>query len=128
MSAVLLVSAGGFVGANLRYAISVWAARRFGADFPVGTLIANLAGSFLLGLVMGLLAGWVADDRHIRLLLATGLLGAETTFSTYAFETMSLLHAGRVRAAIGKFVGGAALGVLAVALGLVLAYLVTDVI
>lgn len=128
MSAVLLVSAGGFVGANLRYAISLWAARRYGADFPVGTMIANLAGSCLLGLVMGLLAGWVADDRQIHLLLATGLLGAETTFSTYTFETVSLLHAGRVRAAIGNFAGSAALGVLAVALGLVLAYLVTDVI
>lgn len=76
MSAFLLVSAGGFLGANVRYGISVWSARRFGTGFPVGTLIANLGGSFLIGLVMGLLAGWFDDDKQARLLLATGFLGS----------------------------------------------------
>jgi fluoride exporter len=127
MSAVLLVSAGGFIGANLRFAISLWAARRFGAGFPVGTMIANLGGSLLLGLVLGLLAGWVSDDEQIRLLLATGLLGAETTFSTYSLETVTLLRLGRIRRAAVSFLGGAGLGLLAVTLGLVLAYLITDV-
>src|SRR5687767_13537280 len=101
MSALLLVSAGGFAGANLRYAISIWAARRYGTDFPLGTMIANLSGSLALGLVFGLLAGWASDDRQIHLLLATGLLGAETTFSTYTFETLTLLRQGRIRSAVG---------------------------
>jgi CrcB protein len=127
MSGFLLVGAGGLVGANLRYAISVWSARRYGTGFPTGTLIANLSGSFVIGLVLGLLAGWVADDRQVRLLLATGLLGAETTFSTYTFQTMALLRAGDIRSAAGYYLGSAALGLLAVAAGLSLAYLLTDV-
>jgi fluoride exporter len=127
MSAFLLVSAGGFVGANLRYAISLWAARRYGTEFPTGTLIANIGGSFLMGLVLGVLAGWMGDDRQVSLLLATGLLGAETTFSTYTFQTMTLLRSGQTRLAARYCLGSAALGLIAVTVGLLLAYLLTDV-
>ena len=126
MSAFLLVSTGGFIGANLRYWISLWATRRYGTDFPVGTLIANLCGSLLLGLVMGILAGSVTDDREMQLLLATGLLGAETTFSTYTFETVALLRRGYVGRAVGYFLGSAGLGLIAVTSGLLMAYLITD--
>ena len=128
MSAFLLVSAGGFLGANLRYGISVWAGRRYGSGFPIGTLIANVAGSFLIGLVLGLLAAWFDDDRSARLLLATGLLGAETTFSTYTYETIALIRQGRVREAAWNYGGSLTLGLIAVTAGLVLAYLLTDVV
>ena len=127
MSAFLLVSAGGFVGANLRYAISLWAARRYGTAFPTGTLIANVGGSFLMGLVLGVLAGWVGNDRQVSLLLATGLLGAETTFSTYTFQSMALLRSGQTRSAARYYLGSAALGLIAVTVGLLLASLLTDV-
>ncbi|HET7056071.1 MAG TPA: fluoride efflux transporter CrcB [Thermomicrobiales bacterium] len=126
MSAFLLVSAGGFVGANVRYGISLWAARRFGAGFPVGTLIANLGGSFLMGFALGLLAGWFDDDRGARLLLATGFLGAETTFSTWTWETMALIREGQIRDALRNLLGSIGLGVIAATLGLVLAWLLTD--
>jgi fluoride exporter len=126
MSAFLLVSAGGFIGANVRYGISLWGARRFGIGFPVGTLIANLGGSFLMGFVLGLLAGWFSEDREARLLLATGFLGAETTFSTWTWETMALLREGQIRDAARNLFGSAGLGLLAVTLGLVLAWLLTD--
>ena len=128
MTAFLLVSAGGFVGANLRYAISVWAARRFGTEFPTGTLIANLGGSMLMGLVLGLLSGWVANDQQIRLLVATGFLGAETTFSTYTYQTMAMIRYKQVRPAVNYFFGSAALGLLAITLGLLIAYVLTDVV
>lgn len=127
MSAFLLVSAGGFVGANLRYGISVWAARRYSTNFPIGTLIANLTGSFLIGLVLGLLAGWFEDDRSARLLLATGVLGAETTFSTYTYETLALVRQGRIREAVQNYGGSLLFGLIAVAAGLLLAWLITDV-
>ena len=127
MSAFLLVSAGGFVGANLRYGISLWAGRRYGTNFPLGTLIANLAGSFLIGLLLGVLAGWFADDRSTRLLLATGVLGAETTFSTYTYETLALVRQGRIRAALQNYGGSLLLGLTAVTAGLLLAWLITDV-
>ena len=128
MSAFLLVSAGGFIGANVRYGISVWAARRYGSGFPVGTLIANLVGSFLIGLVLGLLAGWFTDDRSARLLLATGVLGAETTFSTYTYETVTLIRQGRISEAVRYYGGSLVLGLMAVTAGLSLAYLMTDVV
>lgn len=127
MSAFLLVSAGGFVGANVRYGISLWTARRFGAGFPVGTLIANLGGSFLMGLVLGMLAGWFDDDREARLLLATGLLGAETTFSTWTYETMALIRQGEIGHAVRNLFGSAGLGLIAVTAGLLVAWLATDV-
>ena len=126
MSAFLLVSTGGFVGANLRYWVSLWATRRYGTDFPVGTLIANLIGSFALGLVMGILAGAVTEDRNAQLLLATGLLGAETTFSTYTNETMALIRRGHAGRAVRYFLGSTGLGLLAVTAGLLLAYLITE--
>jgi fluoride exporter len=128
VSGFLLVSAGGFVGANLRYAISVWSARRYGTEFPTGTLIANLGGSLLMGFVLGLLSGWVADDQQIRLLVATGFLGAETTFSTYTYQTVAMIRYRQVRSAVSYFLGSAALGLLATTLGLLIAYVLTDVI
>ena len=126
MNGFLLVSAGGFVGANLRYGLSVWAARRYGTAFPYGTLIANLSGSFLIGLVLGILAGWVTDDRQLRLLLATGFLGAETTFSTYTYESMALIRQRRIGAALANLIGSAGLGLIAVTVGLLMAYALTD--
>ena len=127
MSAFLLVSAGGFLGANVRYGISVWSARRFGTGFPAGTLIANVGGSFLIGLVLGLLAGWFADDRQARLLLTTGFLGAETTFSTWTWESMSLIRGGLIGKATRNLLGSVALGMIAVTAGLLVAYVMTDV-
>ena len=127
MSAILLVSAGGFLGANVRYGISVWSARRFGTGFPVGTLIANVGGSFLIGLVLGLLAGWFPDDRQARLLLTTGFLGAETTFSTWTWESMALIRGGLIGKATRNLLGSVALGMIAVTAGLLVAYLMTDV-
>jgi CrcB protein len=127
MSAFLLVSAGGFLGANVRYGISVWSARRFGTGFPIGTLIANIGGSFLIGLVLGLLAGWFDDDRQTQLLLATGFLGAETTFSTWMWESMVLVREGLIGRAARNLFGSVALGLLSVTAGLLLAYFLTDV-
>jgi len=127
VSAFLLVSAGGFLGANVRYGISVWSARRFGTGFPAGTLIANVGGSFLIGLVLGLLAGWFADDRQARLLLTTGFLGAETTFSTWTWESMALIRGGLIGKATRNLLGSVALGMIAVTAGLLVAYLMTDV-
>src|SRR5688572_4313096 len=90
MMTILLVGVGGFVGANIRYGIAAWSVRRHGQHFPIGTLIANLTGSLLMGLILGLI-----DDRELRLLLASGFLGAETTFSTFAVETVMLADGGR---------------------------------
>ena len=80
------LAAGGFLGAAARYAVNVLAARRPG-KLPAGTLLANVSGSFLLG--------WIAAaglDRLWMLLLGTGFLGAFTTFSTFASESVNLFR------------------------------------
>ena len=94
MQAFLWVSLGAICGANLRYAIGRWSARVLGATFPFGTLMINVSGSFLLALFMVWTTERVLADPKWRLLFAIGFCGAYTTFSSYAFETMSYFERG----------------------------------
>ncbi|TVY03287.1 fluoride efflux transporter CrcB [Cohnella terricola] len=84
---LLLVASGGFFGACARYGISVWMNRRFPSAMPWATLIINLTGSFLLGL----LAGGAWGDA-VYLLFGTGFMGAYTTFSTFNVENVQLIE------------------------------------
>ncbi len=120
MITYLLIGAGGFLGANVRYAISLWAARRYGAAFPVGTLIANVVGSVLIGVVMGWASG-VLHDAEARLVFVTGFLGAETTFSTFSFETLALFRQEGWRLAARNILLTTALGLAGAGLGLLIA-------
>ncbi|ADI25836.1 fluoride efflux transporter CrcB [Geobacillus sp. C56-T3] len=86
MYAPLFVAIGGFFGAICRYAVSRWAVRR-SPRFPIGTLIVNLLGSFLLGW----LAGSGAADAA-KLLVGTGFMGAFTTFSTLKWESVQMMQ------------------------------------
>jgi len=121
MQAFFLVSLGGVLGANVRYLVSTWAASRFGTAFPYGTLIVNAAGSLLMGLVLGVLHARFGDDPSARLAIATGFLGAETTFSTFAFETIALVRLNDYVAAVRNVLGNVALGLTAAAAGLAIA-------
>lgn len=90
MNALLIVFAGGGVGSCLRYGMSQLVGRVYAGPFPFATLAVNVLG----GLAMGLLVGWLAAksdaDNHLRLLLATGVLGGFTTFSAFTLETVML--------------------------------------
>jgi CrcB protein len=90
----LLITLGGAIGTLVRYLTSVAAARWLGADFPYGTLIVNLSGAFIIGLVqqLGTEALVISDD--LRLFLTTGILGGLTTYSTFSYETVRLLEVG----------------------------------
>lgn len=92
----LAVGAGAAIGANLRHLVGLWVAARWAGAFPWGTLLINLTGSFTLGLFLALLVARRVEVPLVRLFLATGLLGAYTTFSTFSAETVALLGAGRV--------------------------------
>ncbi len=88
---ILAVAAGGAVGAVLRYFVSSFAQTRVSGTFPVGTLVVNLCGCALIGF----LSGWfeqVVLPTGVRSFVLVGVLGAFTTFSTYALETVQLLH------------------------------------
>ena len=90
----LAIGAGALLGAWLRWGLSVWLNPSPG-QFPVGTFLANLSGSYAIGLVIG----WTVLNPDLpaawRLFLVTGLLGALTTFSTFSAETITFLHEGR---------------------------------
>jgi CrcB protein len=95
MVELLYVMLGGAVGAGMRFGIGVWSVHAFGVAFPWGTLIVNLAGGFL----MGLLAGAVMREGAglpVHLLLGTGILGGFTTFSAFSLETAALIERGAI--------------------------------
>lgn len=89
-----MVGIGGFIGASLRYIITGLSTKAFGDSFPYGTLIVNVLGGFLIGFIMEASAGLWPISPNTRLFLTTGILGGLTTFSTFSYETVSMLMAG----------------------------------
>lgn len=121
LSAAFWVGLGGFLGANARYFLGRWAADWFGIGFPWGTLIINVSGSFLLGIIATLVnLKLVPFGDHLRLTIAIGFIGAYTTFSTYEFESHALLEDGRWLAGAANLLGSLAAGLVAVRLGILL--------
>jgi len=106
------------VGANTRYLVSLWAARRFGIRFPYGTFIINISGSFGLGVISTVIARNLDNSLTLSLLIATGFFGAYTTFSTFSYESLALIQDDRWRMAMRNIVGSAALGVIGALLGI----------
>src|SRR5262245_58858169 len=89
----LIVFLGAGIGGALRHGVNVWAVRMFGYQFPFGTLIVNVLGSFVMGVLVGLFvyrAGLV--PQHARLFLTTGILGGFTTFSTFSLDAALLFE------------------------------------
>ena len=117
MNPWLLVAAlAGGVGAGLRYLVDRWLTPAAGAArFPVGILVVNVSGSFVLGVITGL---GTAIAPELALVLGLGLLGGYTTFSTVSVETVLLAQRGRRRHAALNLLGTLALAALAAGLGL----------
>lgn len=96
MENILIIGTGGFFGAISRYAVALWIGERWGRSFPLGTLVVNITGSFLIGLLMYLLAQKLLVNPLWRSLLVIGFLGAYTTFSTFEYETGNLVTDGEL--------------------------------
>lgn len=90
----LAVAIGGATGACLRYGCNGLAVNVFGKSFPFGTLLVNILGSFVLGLLYGLFSSGILAASPWRALIAIGLIGAFTTFSTFSLDTVLLLQQG----------------------------------
>jgi CrcB protein len=120
-----LVAVGGAIGSVLRWAVIVVAGARLGAAFPWGTMIVNVAGSFVIGVVAELATGPIAGvSPAVRLFLATGICGGFTTFSTYSLDTLTLARDGSHLQAAAYLVASIVLGLVAAYLGIVAARLV----
>ena len=123
MTRLLLIAAGGALGAVARYGVGVWAVRLFpAAQWPWGTLAVNVFG----GLLMGLLAGWLAfrgglHSESIRLFAAVGVLGGFTTFSAFSLETALLIERRQFAMAGGYVAASVVLSIIALFVGLMVA-------
>ena len=123
----LWIGLGGFLGANARFLVQAWAASRWGADFPYGTLLANISGSFIIALFLTLATGRLAVSPELRLFVAVGFLGGFTTFSSFSLETFRLIEQSGWWSASLYFFGNTLLGLLGVLLGVGLAQLIQGV-
>jgi len=93
---LIFVFIGGGFGALARYVLAGWVQQSSGSGFPWGTMTVNVAGSMLIGLVLSLSTRALWITPQLRILLATGFLGGFTTFSTFSYETFSLLQDGEL--------------------------------
>jgi fluoride exporter len=126
MRVIWYVALGGAVGSVIRYVVGVAVQSRSGLDFPVGTLLVNLSGCLLLGFLIHYALATPAITPEVRALLTTGLCGGYTTFSTFSYETVTLIQDGDWRRAtlyVGLSVAGS---ILAVMLGIAGARLILD--
>lgn len=114
----MAVGLGGFIGANVRYWLSVTVSQ---SPFPWATFVVNAAGCFGLALVLTLVDHRITLDEQTRLLISTGFFGALTTFSTFSYESLQLFNRGETLLAFLYLAGslglGLALGAAGIALG-----------
>ena len=95
MKQIIYVGIGGCIGASIRYVITKQSANLFNSSIPLGTLIVNVVGGFLIGMIMELSASTDFISPNLKLFLTTGIMGGLTTFSTFSYETISLINDGR---------------------------------
>jgi CrcB protein len=114
----LVIGLGGFLGANARYVLGGRITRWWGSEFPWGTFVINVSGSFLLGVLMAALNTRPLASPQYRLFFAVGFLGAYTTFSTFSYETLRLMQDQSVGAALWNITGSIILGLVGVSLGI----------
>ncbi|MEP6989628.1 MAG: CrcB family protein [bacterium] len=122
----LYVAIGSAVGGLARFVVGTWLQRRLDdfiprnggvLPFPVGTLIVNVTGSFLLGVILVMVARQGEHANATRLLLAVGLCGGYTTFSTFTADTVGLVEGGGASLAVVNVLASVGLGLLAVFTG-----------
>ncbi len=117
----VIVALGAIFGANLRYILSRLAAKIMGPIFPYGTLIINVAGSFIVGWFMIWTTERVLVDPRWRLLVVIGFCGGFTTFSSYAFESMAYFEQGQWALMATNILANNLLSLLAAMAGMALA-------
>jgi CrcB protein len=118
MTPILQVALGGAIGASARYMTGLMMARLLGKGFPYGTLTVNIVGSFLMGVLVVVLA---QTGNRFAPLLMTGILGGFTTFSAFSLDAVTLYERGQVAVAGGYVAASVIVSIAALFAGLLLA-------
>jgi len=114
------VALGGGLGAMLRYGVILSSVRILGSGFPAGTMIANVVGSFIMGIAAIILMERMQGSALIPFIMV-GVLGGFTTFSSFSLDTMILLEKGQITAAASYIIGSVGLSILSLFLGFFIA-------
>jgi len=117
----VVVLAGAGLGGLMRYMLGTWIMAKYGGRFPLGTLLINVSGAFLIGLLMTVLTERTHPHPNWRLFLVVGVLGGYTTFSSFEYETYQAVRDGARAMALLYVTGSVLAGYLAVWLGTILA-------
>jgi CrcB protein len=121
---ILLVGSGGFIGSVMRYMVQYYMEKSLTSTFPWGTIIANIAGSFIIGIVFALAEKGNLMNAEWRIFLAVGICGGFTTFSSFAYNNLTMLNERAWGSLLLNIGGNLFLGILAVYLGIILIRLI----
>jgi fluoride exporter len=119
MNKYWMVGLGGFLGSIARFWVGSYIGNRMGMRFPYGTVIINISGSFVIGLIVTLLAQREHWSPNLSYLIPIGFIGAYTTFSTFELETLRSIQEGEVLLAFLNVILSVVLGFVAVWLGVI---------
>ena len=123
MESIFIVGIGGFIGSIMRYLVTIWSQVFFKElSFPLGTLIVNISGCLLLGLLNGWAENYQFFTSQIRLFMFVGILGSFTTFSTFSYETIKMMQNGDSFQALLNIAIQVIVGLFAAFIGFQIAY------
>ncbi len=119
LKTLLIVGSGGFIGSVMRYLVQFYVEKGMTSTFPLGTLIANIAGSFIIGMVFALAEKGNLLNSEWRIFLTVGICGGFTTFSAFAYNNFIMIKENSIGQLLFNVGGNLFLGILAVYLGVI---------
>ena len=117
---LLIVGTGGFIGSVMRYLVQVFVEKGLSTTFPWGTFVANIAGSFIIGIVFAFAEKGNLMSAEWRIFLAVGICGGFTTFSSFAYNNLTMITEHSIGQLLWNLGGSLFFGILAVYLGIIL--------